>query len=169
MRKLIYTFGMIAAMAMTACSNPREAVIDGEMTAEGWNGKNIELINSETNEVISQTRIEDNEFEFRLVPDTPFIATLRIQSEDMDIPYILPVAVEMGKITVKAGMETLTTGTPLNTRLQQFMVRKSDLALPDTLSLEEYKKEFRAFIEQEIENNKDCPALAGFIKKAYLR
>ena len=75
MRKLIYTFGMIAAMAMTACSNPREAVIDGEMTAEGWNGKNIELINSETNEVISQTRIEDNEFEFRLVPDTPFMKT----------------------------------------------------------------------------------------------
>ena len=50
MRKLIYTFGMIAAMAMTACSNPREAVIDGEMTAEGWNGKNIELINSGRND-----------------------------------------------------------------------------------------------------------------------
>ena len=27
----------------------------------------------------------------------------------------------------------------------------------------------RNFIEQEIENNKDCPALVGFIKKAYLR
>ena len=38
-----------------------------------------------------------------------------------------------------------------------------------TLTNEEYKKEFRAFIEQEIENNKDCPALVGFIKKAYLR
>lgn len=167
MKKLHSLLYLMLLILLYGCANPNEAKIYGKVSEASWEGKDISLYvyQHETLKVVATAKIEDGKFDFKLLPDTPFVATLRIDIGNL--PYLLPVGVEPGLIKVLVGKETLVSGTPLNERLQQFMLDKDDFAPADSLSDEGKMAAIKAFFEKQIEANKDCPVLANFIRQAY--
>lgn len=165
-----YLWMAVFAWLTAACSNSGEAVIYGKVT-EPWDGKEISLtINGKSGvRSLETTTIEDGKFKFKMIPDTPFVAILRIDMADVPLPYLLPVAVEPGKIEVLLGRETLVSGTPLNEKLQQFMLDKDDFVATDTTSGDAKQKAFRKFVEGQVAKYGDTPVLAAFIDCAYGR
>lgn len=167
--KRFVSIWIIALLCAWGCHDPKESIIKGKTTETEWNGKTVELTVKKdgTRSIIGKSKINDGKFEIRVVADTPFIATLRI--EVGLLPYILPVAVEPGQIHVLMGQETRVSGTPLNTRLQQFMVDKDDFIseCADTLQTGERLARFKHFIEAQIEKNKDNFSLAKYIREMY--
>lgn len=158
------------AWLAAACSNPGEAVIYGKVT-EPWDGKEISLtINGNSGaRSLETTTIEDGKFKFKMEPDTPFVATLRMEMDDAPFLYLLPVAVEPGRIEVLLGRETMVSGTPLNEKLQQFILDKDDFVAADTTSGDAKQEAFRKFVEGQVAKYGDTPVLVAFIERAYSR
>lgn len=163
-----YVCILLSAYIVTSCIDKDETVIYGKVT-EQWDGKKIILstTGSSGNRQLATTEIKKNKFKIKIKPDSTFIALLRIDMGLNNIPYLLPIAIEPGKIEVLMGKETSVSGTPLNEKLQDFMIEKDIYIEKDTISDNTGLEHFYKFIDSQIQKYSDTPSLAHFIKIAY--
>lgn len=162
---------LVCILSWVSCqNNPNQYVITGNPVAEEFNGKTVKLLkdNGDSSIVIDSAIIKNGKFSMKSEVSSPFLATLSIETGTL--PYLLPVAIEPGRINVMMTDRTAVWGTPLNARLQQFMVDKDDWEdSTQSTPLEERNKEFALFMEKQIQATEDCQPLQEYIKKHYRR
>lgn len=163
---------ILCAICFAGCNSANSYTITGKVTESSLNGQKVELctIKGAQNVVVNSGTIKDGRFSMKGTVDTAFVGTLRVQFPD-GFPYLQPVAIEHGSIQVLMGNETVVCGTPMNDKLQRFLIAKdSVLAVMDD-SISESRKQaiFSSFIATQVKSMDSCAALSLFIKESYLK
>lgn len=134
--------------------------LDGRVTLEGYEGRHVylESVSNDSSTAVDSALVEDGRFGFALEDSIPQVYELVLHTSDDDIfPIILPVVSEKGRVKASLGEYVLTTGTPLNDQLQDFLLAVSTLSDKQStdMDMEAFKADFASLIEGHIRLNRD--------------
>lgn len=141
--------------ALLLCSCGGTATTDGtsvkgRVTLEGYEGRQVYLETPDGTRADS-ARVEDGRFAFAIDDSLPAVYDLVLRASDDDIfPITLPVVSEKGTVSVSLGEYVLTTGTPLNDVMQDFLLAVSTLSDKQTegeFDAEKYRADFASLVE----------------------
>lgn len=157
--------------ALCSCSPaPKGCVVKGNVKTEGYEGQTVYLCNPYTLEARDSASVRDGKFSFSPGGQTPDILLLKLKSSPDDLfPVTLPVVTENGTVEVVLGEIVLTSGTPLNDKLQDFLLavdRFSDEMTKSGKETDKVRTEFMHLLETSILQNTDNP-VGGYIFRAY--
>lgn len=120
---------------------------------------------------VDSSLVEDGRFSFMLEDSVPRVYRLVLSASEDD-PYAisLPVVSEKGTVRVSMGELVLTSGTPLNDALQDFLLAVSnftDKAMKqENPDMQRIRDDFAALVEEAVILNLDNP-VGAFIYRMY--
>ena len=148
-------------LLLTACGgNGDTAPFIGKVTLDGYEGRHVYLeMTDDAQTVVDSALVKDGRFSFNLNDSTPQVYQLVLKETDDDIfPILLPIVSEKGNLYVSMGELVYTSGTPLNDKLQDFLLAVSNLGdrkLENEADLEKYKADYAALLQGFILQNAD--------------
>lgn len=161
-----YALVSLIAAFLCACgsnSNPAKEGLFGKVTLEGYEGKQVYL-KTTTGEMakVDSALVENAKFAFTFHDSVPQVYNLVLSTSDDDqYPIVLPVVSEKGHIRVSMGELVLTSGTPLNDNLQDFLLAVSNFAdkamKQEKPDISQIKTDFAKLVEGAIMQNIQSP------------
>ena len=148
-------------LLLTACGgNGNTAPFIGKVTLDGYEGRHVYLeMTDDAQTVVDSALVKDGRFSFNLNDSTPQVYQLVLKETDDDIfPILLPIVSEKGNLYVSMGELVYTSGTPLNDKLQDFLLAVSNLGdrkLENEADLEKYKADYATLLQGFILQNAD--------------
>lgn len=151
---------LLSAVGLCSCAtSPEGCVISGRVKAGGYEGKMLYLCNPYTLAAVDSVRIRNGKFSIQRKDSIEEVLQLRLKASDDDLyPITLPVVTEKGMVKTVLGELVLTSGTPLNDKLQDFLLAVdcfSDEMVRSDRKTEEVRKEFAHLLETSILQNKN--------------
>lgn len=146
-------------------------LIEGLMAGDHYNDKNVYLTDPFTEEIFAETVVKDKKFTLHFPDNSLKLYKLVYKYSDKDyFPLTLPIVGGEGDVKVYMGGKVLTTGTPSNEAMQDFLIandKKTDEMMKKTdMPIEEIKSEFKNFLAESIINNKDN-MVSLYVLKSY--
>lgn len=133
--------------------------IDGTMAGAHYNDRKVYLTDLFTGEKISETTVKDKKFSFTFPTNELRMYLLVYKYSDKDsFPITLPIVGGEGDVQVYMGGKVVTTGTPSNDALQDFLIARSNKAdelLEAKIYGDELKSVFKKFLTGQIKLFKD--------------
>ena len=174
MKLMKYTLVFLATLLFCACGSNTEVKegLMGKITLEGYEGKQVYLqTTSGTSLKVDSAIIEKGRFTFNFTDSVPQVYQLVLMKEANDMfPIILPVVSEKGHIRVSMGELVLTSGTPLNDNLQDFLLAVSnftDKAMKqEKLDMNQIKADYAKLVEGAVMQNIKTP-VGAYIYRMY--
>lgn len=162
---------LLSVICLCSCaSSPKGCVVKGSVKAEGYEGKMVYLCDPYTPAICDSVLVRDGKFNFDIKESNVDVLLLKLKSSpDDSFPITLPVVTENGTVKVVLGEVVLTSGTPLNDKLQDFLLavdRFSDEMSKSGKGIENIRIEFMHLLETSILQNRDNP-VGGYIFRAY--
>ena len=169
-----YTLVSLIVFLLCSCggSNTAKEGLFGKVTMEGYEGKQVYLMTTDgTYTRVDSTLVKDNKFAYTFTDSIPQVYQLVLGKEANDMyPITLPVVSEKGHIRVSMGELVLTSGTPLNDSLQDFLLAVSnftDKAMKqEKLELQQVKDDFAKLVEGAVMKNIATP-VGVYIYRTY--
>ena len=146
--------------------------LTGKVTLDGYEGRYVYLETTDGNSMkVDSVTVTDGKFAFKFNDSLPQVYTLVLAASDDDqYPITLPVVSEKGNVKVSMGELVLTSGTPLNDELQDFLLAVSnfyDKALQqEKPDLQKIAANFAKLVEGSIMSNVNTP-VGVYIFRAY--
>ena len=146
--------------------------LTGKVTLDGYEGRYVYLETTDGSSMkVDSTTVTDGKFAFAFSDSVPQVYTLVLAASDDDqYPITLPVVSEKGNVKVSMGELVLTSGTPLNDELQDFLLAVSnfyDKALQqEKPDLQKIAANFAKLVEGSIMSNLNTP-VGVYIFRAY--
>lgn len=145
-------------------------VIEGTMAGAHYNDKTVYLTDPFTKETFAQTTVKDKKF-FLQFPDNGLkIYQIVYKYSNLDLfPLTLPVIGGEGNVQVYMGGKIVTTGTPSNDALQDFLLAKdkfTDEITESGIAVDEIRARLKGFLSEQVVNNKDS-IVSIYILKSY--
>ena len=174
MKLMKYTLVFLATLLFSACGSNTEVKegLMGKITLEGYEGKQVYLqTTSGTSLKVDSAIIENGRFTFNFTDSVPQVYQLVLMKEANDMfPIILPVVSEKGHIRVSMGELVLTSGTPLNDNLQDFLLAVSNLSdkamKQEKLDINQVKADLAKLVEAAVMQNIKTP-VGAYIYRMY--
>lgn len=159
-----YMTASLLALALCACGDGGAGEgITGRVTMEGYEGRQVYLeTTGATREKVDSALVEDGKFAFTLDDARPEVYMLVLKASDDDqYPITLPVVSEKGHVKVSMGELVLTSGTPMNDSLQDFLLAVSHFTdkvmgqqSPD---MRQVRADFAKLVESTVHQNLNTP------------
>lgn len=166
----LQVFALILIGFTSCTSSPKGCVIEGSVKDQTYEGKTVYLCDPYTSVAHDSTSIKNATFSFNLGEQISDVLLLKLKSSTDDLfPITLPVVAENGKVKVALGDLVFTSGTPLNDKLQDFLLAVdhfSDKAVNSGKETEELRKDFMNLLEASILQNSDN-GVGVYIFRAY--
>lgn len=144
--------------------------IHGHAAGDHYNGKTVFLLDAFTNEEIAKTSVKDKTFEFKVDGSKVAMYTVMLKYTKGDMfPLTVPVVTGEGNVEAYIGGKVVTTGTPSNDAIQDFLLAKeqfTDSLLAEVTDVEKVKTEFKQFLKDQIISTKET-IVAIYILKSY--
>lgn len=164
----------LLAVILSACggSNTAKEGLFGKVTIEGYEGKQVYLETTVgTPTKVDSALVENGKFTLTFTDATPQVYRLVLgKSADDMYPITLPVVSEKGHISVVMGELVLTSGTPLNDNLQDFLLAVSnftDKAMKqEKLDMNQIKADYAKLVEGAVMQNIKTP-VGAYIYRMY--
>ena len=174
MKLMKYTLVFLATLLFSACGSNTEVKegLTGKVTLEGYEGKPVYLMTTDgTYTKVDSTLVKDNKFAYTFTDSVPQVYQLVLMKEANDMfPIILPVVSEKGHIRVSMGELVLTSGTPLNDNLQDFLLAVSNLSdkamKQEKLDINQVKADLAKLVEAAVMQNIQTP-VGAYIYRMY--
>ena len=165
MKFVEYTFISFLIVLLCACSgsNANKEGVFGKVLIEGYEGKWVYLETTTQNSTkIDSVLVDNGSFQFTLTDSVPQVYRLVLgESADDMFPITLPIVSEKGHIRVFLGEMVLTSGTPLNDSLQDFLLAVSnylDEAMKNGKSdMNKFDADFTKLIQGSVMHNINTP------------
>ncbi|GFH97993.1 DUF4369 domain-containing protein [uncultured Phocaeicola sp.] len=166
---------MSAILLVTSClcscrPSPKGCVITGQVKAGGYEGRMVCLCDPYTHAVLDSVSVRDGKFRFIPKDSVEDVLQLRLKLSDDDLfPITLPVVTEKGTVRTVLGELVLTSGTPLNDALQDFLLavdRFSGEMAKSGKEAAEMRREFMHLLETSILQNRSNP-IGVYIFRTY--
>lgn len=153
---------LLFSVGLCSCgTSPEGCMISGRVKAGGYEGKTLYLCDPYTLTAIDSVRVREGKFSFQRKDSIGEVLQLRLKASDDDLyPITLPVVTEKGRVETVLGELVLTSGTPLNDKLQDFLLavdRFNDETVGSGKEVAEIRKEFARLLEASILQNRDNP------------
>ena len=169
-----YTLVSLLAVILCACggSNTAKEGLFGKVTMEGYEGKQVYLETTVGTPVrVDSALVENGKFALTFSDAAPQVYRLVLgKSADDMFPITLPVVSEKGHISVVMGELVLTSGTPLNDSLQDFLLAVSnftDKAMKqEKPDMTQIKADYAKLVEGAIMQNIQTP-VGTYIYRMY--
>ena len=169
-----YTLVSLIVFLLCSCggSNTAKEGLFGKVTMEGYEGKQVYLETTVgTPTKVDSSLVENGKFAFTFSDATPQVYRLVLGKEANDMyPIILPVVSEKGHIRVSMGELVLTSGTPLNDSLQDFLLAVSNLSdkamKQEKLDINQVKADMAKLVEAAVMQNIQTP-VGAYIYRMY--
>lgn len=169
-----YTCVSLLAVILCACggSNTAKEGLFGKVTMEGYEGKQVYLETTVgTPTKVDSALVENGKFTLTFTDVTPQVYRLVLgKSTDDMYPITLPVVSEKGHISVVMGELVLTSGTPLNDNLQDFLLAVSnftDKAMKqEKLDMNQIKADYAKLVKGAVMQNIKTP-VGAYIYRMY--
>ena len=164
----------LLAVILCACggSNTAKEGLFGKVTMEGYEGKQVYLETTVgTPTKVDSALVENGKCALSFSDATPQVYRLVLgKSVDDMYPITLPVVSEKGHISVVMGELVLTSGTPLNDNLQDFLLAVSnftDKAMKqEKLDMNQIKVDYAKLVEGAVMQNIKTP-VGAYIYRMY--
>lgn len=145
--------------------------IYGIMAGDHYNDRHVYLTDPFSDEIFAETVVKNRQFSIQFPFNGPKIYMLVYKYSDKDyFPLTLPVVGGEGDVKVYMGGKVLTSGTPSNDALQEFLIandKKAEEMMSYTdKSIDMIKSEYKNFLAEIIINNKDN-IVSLYILKSY--
>ena len=174
MKKYILLLSLVViAIGWTACSEPSNGPgcrIKGYLSFKEY--KKVYLTDNSENRIDS-CEVKDGRFylEEKGNISEPYVAIIHMTAEQDSTDQLdMPVAIENGTIKVELGEYIKLSGTPLNTRIKEFLDAlqhcKDGVVSKTDITPEEISEIFSQFYKQQILSNKDN-AVGEYIYRNY--
>lgn len=163
-----YLYFVTVLLVLSACSQSSSYKISGVCRDRQLEGKNIYMRKMTSHTPSDSACIRNSRFSFAGQQPSPEIHILYVEVEN-GMYNMLPVAVEAGKIKVVLDSIIYTGGTPLNDKLQDFILAKQTFVLKEGAgkSKDELPRLFSAFLKKQILGNSDN-IVSQYIYQTYL-
>ena len=160
-----YTLVSLIVFLLCSCggSNTAKEGLFGKVTMEGYEGKQVYLETTVgTPAKVDSSLVENGKFAFTFSDATPQVYRLVLGKTANDMyPITLPVISEKGHIRVSMGELVLTSGTPLNDSLQDFLLAVSNLTdkamKQEKLDINQVKADLAKLVEAAVMQNIQTP------------
>ena len=146
--------------------------LTGKVTLDGYEGRHVFLETTDGSAVkVDSAVVTEGKFAFTFNDSVPQVYRLVLAaSNDDQYPITLPVVSEKGAVKVSMGELVLTSGTPLNDGLQDFLLAVSnfyDKALQqEKPDLQKIAADFAKLVEGSVMTNIGTP-VGAYIFRAY--
>ena len=146
--------------------------LTGKVTLDGYEGRKVYLETTDGSVAkLDSAVVTDGKFAFKFNDSVPHVYSLVLAASDDDqYPITLPVVSEKGSVKVSMGELVLTSGTPLNDALQDFLLAVSnfyDKALQqEKPDLKKIGKDFAKLVEGAVMGNINTP-VGAYIYRTY--
>jgi hypothetical protein len=146
--------------------------LTGKVTLDGYEGRKVYLETTDGSAAkLDSAVVTDGKFAFTFNDSVPQVYSLVLAASDDDqYPITLPVVSERGSVKVSMGELVLTSGTPLNDALQDFLLAVSnfyDKALQqEKPDLKKIGKDFAKLVEGAVMGNINTP-VGAYIYRTY--
>lgn len=157
-------FSVALTLLLGACGSGNTSEgLTGRVTLEGYEGRQVYLETTTSTPVrVDSTKVIDGRFTLTFTDSVPQVYSLVLSSSPTDAyPIVLPVVSEKGHVNVSVGELVLTSGTPLNDRLQDFLLevsRFTDNAMKqENPDMQRIKEDFARLVEEAALRNADTP------------
>ena len=162
---------LVLVTLLSSCSpSPEGCVIEGVVRDKAYEGGTVRLCNPYTAAASDSASVRDGKFSFKPGEGTSNVRLLVLKASDDDLfPITLPVVTENGRIQVVLGETVFTSGTPLNDRMQDFLLavdRFSDKMSGSGKEAVEIRTDFAKLLEASILQNLDN-RVGVYIFRAY--
>lgn len=165
---------LCAMVLFCSCGGSTSTVegINGRVTLDGYEGRYVYLETTDLNPVnVDSTLVQDGRFTFTLHDEQPEVYTLVLKASDDDqYPITLPVVSEKGHIKASMGELVLTSGTPLNDNLQDFLLAVSNfldkVSKQENPDINRIKEDFSKMVETAVMQNIQTP-VGSYIYRMY--
>lgn len=147
---------VIILLQLVACSG-NEKYISGEMTNNDYDGCKAYLYTMLPEyRLVDSTVIDGTEFGFD-IPDTLNLYKVKVIKDQNDMfPIVVPLASGDGKVNIYMGDKVVTAGTPMNDRLQDFLLALDgfyETAINSGKTKDDVVNEFRTFLAEQVKFN----------------
>lgn len=163
---------LLCVLLLSSCGGSSVEGLTGKVTLDGYDGRMVYLeTTTNTPERVDSAQVKDNRFSFTFNDSVPQVYCLVLGKTDNDeFPITLPVVSEKGHIKVMMGEFVLTMGTPLNDKLQDFLLAVSNftdkMILDKDADLQTVVVEFGKLLEGSIMQNINTP-VGAYIYRRY--
>ena len=172
----IMKYALVSLMAAIFCScggsNSAKEGLFGKVTMEGYEGKHVYLeTTAATAAKVDSALVENGKFAFTFSDTIPQVyrLVLGMSADDM-FPITLPVVSEKGHIYVVMGELVLTSGTPLNDNLQDFLLAVSNFTdksmKQDKPDVNQIKADYAKLVVSAVMQNIQTP-VGAYIYRMY--
>ena len=157
-RYILFILAAAATLSFSSCSH-EGTTIYGKLGILRHENKNVYLCDTYSYEVRDSARVSNGKFVLH-VPDSVKGMRLLVLRNALgeDLPLSLPVVVGEGDVNVVLGETVLTYGTPLNDRLQDFLLAtdafQSEMTGKDLPSAD-ISPQFTHLLKEQILQNRD--------------
>ena len=174
MKLMKYMLVTLVTLLLCACGSNNEVKegLTGKITMEGYEGKQVYLVTTDgTYTRVDSILVKDNKFAYTFTDSVPQVYQLVLGKESNDMyPIILPVVSEKGHIRVSMGELVLTSGTPLNDSLQDFLLAVSNLTdkamKQEKIDVNQVKVDMSKLVEATVMQNIQTP-VGAYIYRMY--
>ena len=146
--------------------------LTGRVTLDGYEGRKVHLETTGANALkVDSATVAEGRFALTFNDSVPQVYRLVLTASDDDqFPITLPVVSEKGHVQVVMGELVLTSGTPLNDTLQDFLLAVSnftDKAMQqEKPDMQQVKADFAKLVEGAVMKNIGTP-VGAYIYRTY--
>ena len=176
---------LFSVMLFCSCGGGNTAAVEGlsgKVTLDGYEGRYVYLETTDGNSMkVDSATVIDGKFAFTFNDSVPQVYRLVLTNSNEDqFPITLPVVSEKGHVQAVMGELVLTSGTPLNDELQDFLLAVSNFTdkavdgFKDQImknqepGLQQVKDDFAKLVEGAVMKNVGNP-VGVYIYRAYNR
>ena len=166
---------LFSVMLFCSCGSGNTAAVEGltgKVTMDGYEGRYVYLETTDGNSMkVDSATVTDGKFAFTFNDSVPQVYTLVLAASDDDqYPITLPVVSEKGNVKVSMGELVLTSGTPLNDELQDFLLAVSNFydkaVQQEKPDLQKIAADFAKLVEGSVMTNIGTP-VGTYIFRTY--
>ena len=157
---------LFSIVLFCSCGGGNTAAVEGltgKVTMDGYEGRYVYLESTGAGSMkVDSALVTDGKFALTFNDSVPQVYRLVLSASESDqYPITLPVVSEKGAVKVSMGELVLTSGTPLNDELQDFLLAVSnftDKAMKqEKLDLQQVKDDFAKLVEGAVMKNIATP------------
>lgn len=172
--KCIVSF-LISILLLSSCGSSTQNVVEGlsgNVTMDGYEGRKVYLETTDASSTkVDSAIVTDGKFMISFNDSLPKVYRLVLSSSDEDVyPITLPVVSEKGQVKVSMGELVLTSGTPMNDALQDFLLAVSNFTdkvmKEENPDMKKIVSDFGKLVEGSVLSNINTP-VGVYIYRAY--
>lgn len=172
--KCIVSF-LISMLLLSSCGSSTQNVVEGlsgKVTMDGYEGRKVYLETTDASSTkVDSAIVTDGKFMISFNDTLPKVYRLVLSSSDEDVyPITLPVVSEKGQVKVSMGELVLTSGTPMNDALQDFLLAVSNFTdkvmKEENPDMKKIVSDFGKLVEGSVLSNINTP-VGVYIYRAY--